>query len=79
MRLAEQLSSYTILVEYWLKDHAKVTRHDVKTGRDAWAVAHRAGIVTAAYDVGRDVVDAHIQTALQRIFPNAVFKDAKRY
>lgn len=50
----------------------------VKTGSDAWAIASRCGILEEAYR-DRDIVDAHIQTALQKIFPNAVFKDAKRY
>lgn len=48
-------------------------------GRDAWTVAHRAGICAEAYAMSRDIHDAHIQTALEKIFPNVVFKDAKRY
>lgn len=50
----------------------------VLTGRDAWAIAHSVGICREAYK-DRDIVDAHIQTALQKVFPNAVFQDAKRY
>lgn len=50
----------------------------VLTGRDAWAIAHKCGITDEAYR-DRSVVDAHIQTALEQIFPNAVFRDAKRY
>jgi hypothetical protein len=54
------------------------TLADVKTGRDAWTVAHQSGIVREAY-ADHNVVDAHIQTALQAIFTNAVFKDRKVY
>lgn len=52
---------------------------DVKTGADAWNVAHYSGICRDAYDVSRDVTDAHIVTILKRIMPNAVFKDKYRY
>jgi hypothetical protein len=52
---------------------------DVKTGRDAWLVAHRAGLCSEAYAMSRDIHDAHIQTALEEIFPYAVFRDPKRY
>lgn len=50
----------------------------ITTGRDAWAVAHRCGITEEAYR-DCDVTDAHIQTALKAVFPNAIFKDKKRY
>jgi len=50
----------------------------VQSGVDAWTIAHRAGITREAY-VDRDVTDGHIQTALEKIFPNAVFKDRKTY
>lgn len=53
-------------------------RDDVLTGKDAWALAHRAGVTQFCYK-DRSVVDAHIQTALEQIFPNAVFKDKKVY
>lgn len=80
MRLSEQLPGYIALAEQWLASVAPhLTRETIATGRDAWTVAHRAGITQAAYNEGRDVVDAHIQTALERVFPNAVFRDAKRY
>jgi hypothetical protein len=51
---------------------------DIETGRDAWTVAHQSGIISEAY-TDRTVVDGHVQTALESIFPNAVFKDPKRY
>ena len=80
MRLAAHLPDFTTRVEQWFETNAPhLTREAVTAGRDAWFIAHRTGIVRASYDVGRDVVDAHIQTALQRIFPNVVFLDAKRY
>lgn len=51
---------------------------DVTTGRDAWTVAHQCGITGEAY-ADRTVTDGHIQTALEKIFPNAVFRDKKVY
>ena len=59
------------------------TFEDVKLGRDAWDVLHQSG----AYSViGGDFVggypdykDAHFQTALKTIMPNATFKDTCRY
>lgn len=51
---------------------------DVTTGNDAWYIAHRSGIANEAYQ-DRTVVDAHIKTALEKIFPNAVFKDKYTY
>ena len=57
------------------------TRADIKTGIDAWSIAHKVGICATAYNLPRSlgVNDAHIQTALEALFPNAVFRDAKRY
>ena len=57
----------------------RLNRYSIVSGVDAWTVAGRAGITRHAYDLGRDIHDAHIQTALQVIFPNAVFKDRKVY
>lgn len=54
------------------------TIDDVKTGADAWAVANHCDMSREAYK-DHDANDAHIQTALEKIFPNAVFKDKKRY
>lgn len=51
---------------------------DVKTGIEAWNVAHRSGITEEAY-ADRSVVDAHIVTALKQLFPSAVFKDTYSY
>lgn len=52
--------------------------YDVKFGSEAWSVAHTAGITKEAYE-DRSVVDAHIVSALRKIFPNAVFKDKYIY
>lgn len=77
----DMINAWTIKASTWLASatNGKLTRNDITAGVDAWAVAHRAGITNEAYAISRDIVDAHIQTALSRIFPNAVFKDAKRY
>lgn len=56
---------------------------DVKTGIDAWHVLHKSGAYRAIGDdfTGGypDYKDAHFQTALARLMPNAIFKDAKVY
>lgn len=52
---------------------------DVLTGKDAWSVANRCGILTHAYGMSRNILDAHIQTALEQVFPNVRFKGKKRY
>lgn len=64
----------------WLATNCNppVTCADVLTGRDAWLVAHRAGLCREAY-ADPAVHDAHIQTALEQVFPSAVFRDKKRY
>ena len=80
MRLAEHIPAFTQAIDAWMeKNVPHLKREDIKTGKDAWTIAHRAGVMMQCYDLGRDIVDAHIQTMLQRIFPNAVFHDAKRY
>jgi hypothetical protein len=55
-----------------------LTRHSIETGRDAWSIASAAGVLRDAY-ADRTIVDAHIQTALERIFPHARFNDRKVY
>lgn len=58
----------------------------VDNGSLAWTIASRCGITAYCYgDTSRDLpgipgcVDAHIKTALQYIFPNAVFRDKYAY
>lgn len=73
----DKVETYRKQVSQWLALNAPdLTSEAVNTGLLAWAVAHRAGIVSDAYAISRDVYDSHIQTALKRIFPNAVFKDS---
>ena len=74
---AETVERYRADAEAFLARH-NLTCANVKTGRDAWTVAHSAGITADAYR-DRDTLDAHIQTALEKIFPAAVFNDPKRY
>jgi len=63
----------------WLAvKHPAHTIETIKSGRDAWTVAHGAGIVDECYRVHK-AHDAHIQTALEAIFPYAVFRDKKHY
>jgi hypothetical protein len=71
-------------IEAWRKRAAAFlktkgyTIDDVKTGADAWAVANHCDMTREGYR-NHDANDAHIQTALEKIFPNAVFTDKKRY
>jgi len=51
---------------------------DVKMGVEAWDIANHVGILREAYQ-DRHILDAHIQTALEKIFPDCVFRDKKRY
>lgn len=78
---ADTVTAWRARCDAWLAENTspRATLADVLTGRDAWTVGHRAGVVQEAYAMGRDIHDAHIQTALQAIFPNAAFRDAKRY
>ena len=78
MKLAVHIETYRGMARGWMKANGYTSR-DVTTGRSAWAIAHKCGITNHAYGLSRDVVDAHIQTVLARIFPDAVFQDAKRY
>lgn len=78
IRLAAQVQDWTQRADAFLATR-DLTRQQITTGRDAWTVAHACGFPTEAYAISRDIVDAHIQTALAQIFPAAVFKDAKRY
>lgn len=55
-----------------------IDRATVVTGLAAWDMAHKLGFTNEAYK-DRDILDAHIQTALEKVFPNAVFKDKKVY
>lgn len=66
------------LAREWLADNTELSVNSITIGSDAWTVAHRSGIMREAY-ADRNAVDAHIQTALAQIFPNVVFKDAKKY
>ena len=80
MKLSSYLEGYKAKASAWLSDKGySSTLSDIKTGIDAWTVAHNCGITSHAYSLSRDVKDAHIQTALENIFPNADFKDKKVY
>ena len=76
----ETICRWRGMAEVWLANNTRKgnTRADVLNGIDAWTIAHRCGITNDAYQ-DRDIVDAHIQTALEKIFPNCLFKDKKVY
>jgi hypothetical protein len=79
---AMTVNKWILDCESWMASNsvnARANRLAVVTGRDAWTIAHLAGVVREAYAMDRDIHDAHIQTALQKIFPNAVFRDKKVY
>lgn len=74
---SETIARWTKWVELEFANR-KLNRHDITTGRDAWSAASLCGILKDAY-ADNAIRDAHIQTALERIFPNAIFRDAKHY
>lgn len=74
---AATVNRWTCMAEDYLSGR-DMFREGILTGRDAWEVAHRAGITREAYG-DREVTDGHIQTALERVFPNAIFQDRKVY
>lgn len=73
------IETWRTMAGAWLAERG-YTIEQITAGVDAWAVFARA-INTRDNNVyaDRSVIDAHIQTALQQVFPNVVFKDAKRY
>ena len=78
MRLAYKLPQYDAMIDATLTQYG-VAKGSIIEGWQAWKVAHKAGVLDDAYSISRDITDGHIQTALEKIFPCAVFKDAKRY
>jgi hypothetical protein len=61
----------------WLSAANGATLDQVRAPGDAWHIAHKAGFWREANDEG--INDGPIQTALESIFPNVKFNDAKRY
>jgi hypothetical protein len=79
------VSAWIAKVDSWFEANYGVTdrhgitdRTHVVRGVDAWSIAHRVGIMEEAYKNPK-TVDAHIQTALEKVFPNVRFKDPKVY
>lgn len=61
----------------WCEPHG-VHPDEVYLGKDAWSIAARSGVLREAY-TDEAVTDGHVQTALEKIFPNARFNDKKTY
>jgi hypothetical protein len=74
----ETVTNWCERVERHLIDNHGITRAGIRAGVEAWAVIGRVGILAEAYQ-DRTITDAHIQTALERVFPNCVFRDRKVY
>jgi len=74
---SETVKRWSGMVEAYLKEKS-LTVEDIRLGADAWAAARRAGCLENAYG-DRTVTDAHIVTALKRIFPKATFRDKYIY
>lgn len=73
------IDEWTRVIDVWMLAHPPIRlREEVKTGAEAWAIASRCGVTRDAY-TDLSVTDGHIQTALEKIFPNAVFLDSKVY
>lgn len=55
------------------------SRNDITTGTDAWLIFSHA-INTRDNNVyaDRTITDGHIQTALAKVFPNAIFKNIRK-
>lgn len=70
------IPDWTARADTWLAGH-NLKRDDVVVGADAWYVAHKTGFWREANDAGMN--DGVVRTALEKIFPNAVFKDKKTY
>jgi len=74
----ETINRWTAMATEFVAEKCTGQINDEMDGGTAWEIAHRCGITQEAYQ-DRTVVDAHIKTALQKIFPNAVFKDRYHY
>ena len=81
----ETLVKWTKMVDDWMSKNAGIldpygirTRDHVVDGASAWTLVRRSGVLDEAYQ-DRSVVDAHIQTAMETIFPNVRFRDKKVY
>ena len=79
------ISQFADMATDWLAPQGYALA-DVKLGSDAWLIASRAGITDICYGNSAKELpglpgchDAHIKTALAKIFPNCVFKDAYHY
>ena len=74
----ETVEKWRQMASDWLDAATTLGTEHIRKGREAWSVAHQSGICNEAY-ADPSIVDAHIQTALEQIFPNAVFLDRKVY
>jgi len=81
----ELVDEFKAQAHEWLKGRG-FTREDVKLGSDAWLIACNSGITDACYgNTAKDLPgipgchDAHIQTALMKIFPNCKFVSNRSY
>lgn len=81
----ETVVRWTKMVDDWMTKNAGIldpygvsTRDHIIDGASAWTLVHRSGVLDEAYK-DRSVVDAHIQTAMEIIFPNVRFLDKKVY
>lgn len=74
----ETIERWRGMARDWMHVNCEFEPMSVLAGRDAWAVAARCGITREAY-ADRSATDGHIQTALEKIFPNVVFRDKKVY
>lgn len=81
MKLNSEIPRFRAIARQWLADGSRFVDgqpryiEDVTVGACAWDVAHRCGILRECWALGCN--DAHIRSALKRIFPNAVFREDK--
>ena len=81
----DTLVRWTKMVDDWMAANAGILdavgirlRDHVVDGISAWTLVRRSGVLDEAYK-DRSIVDAHIQTAMEKIFPNVKFRDKKVY
>jgi len=77
MKLANQFDKIKSACHAFCEQR-KVPVDEIVTGADAWTVFSRSGVSHEVY-ADRTVTDGHIQTVLEKVFPNAVFKDRRVY
>lgn len=65
----DQIALWKRLISEYLFTEYQLLIEDITTPGDAWFIARSSGCMKTVYG-SRDITDAHIITALKKIFPN---------